>query len=254
MAFTLRNRPTRTAATASLAVAALLVAGCSSDDAADDEVTTTTEAAVESTTTTEADTDADADTDAEIDEASSTEAADGEFGPLPSWAREYSVAGDSIGTIEGEGYTVEILQLGTAAAPKDGMFVDPSNNESILKAGDEVVYVAYVVTNTSGATIDLPFNLVNVTARYADWQWAQGMDSVSDSALYEQFGVNSSAIGLGADAPFAWADGEVFVYGSNFKYQRGSEITFSAVMTPADAEGKLIHDDRTESELTTTIK
>lgn len=242
-------RLTRTLGTLSIAALVFGLAACGDDDDASDDTTTTTAADVEDpgSDTTEADADDDVD-----DDDDDTGPADG---GTPAWANPFEVTGDLLTTIEGEGFTVDVYQVGTAAAPKDGMFIDPSTNEPILKAGDELVYVLYVATNTSGDTIQLPFNLVNVTARYADWQWAQGMDGSSDRALYEEMGIPASAIATGnTEAPFPWAPGESFAYGDNFKHQPGSDITFSAVLTPADADGDLVHDDRVEAEADTTIR
>lgn len=242
-------RAPRVLGTFTAAALVLGLAACSDDDDAepDEDVETTIDEEVEETTTTVADDEDDAADDGDDSAA--------DAGGLPAWANEYEVSGELLTTVEADGFTVEIYQVGTAKAPKDGMFIDPDTNEPLLKEGDDLVYLLYVATNTSGETIPLPFNLVNVTARYADWQWAQGMDGSSDRSVYEEMGIPSSAIATGnTEAPFLWGPGETFAYGDNFKHQPGSDITFSVVMTPADEDGDLVHDQRVEVEVDTTIR
>lgn len=243
--------------TAALAVGALALLGlsaCSSDG--DDAAPTTTEAAAAETTTTEAD--ATTTTEAEDDDDTTTTEAGGDTpagdGAVAEWAEPYETPGDLLTTMEGEDFTVDVYQVGTAKAPKDGMFVDPDTNEPILKEGDEIVFVNYVFTNTGDEAIPLSFSLVDVTARYADWQWMQGMDSVVDRDLWEEMGVLSTTITPnGSEAPFLWEPGTTFAAGDNFAYQPGGAITFSATMTPADDEGDLVHDEKQEVEVETKI-
>lgn len=247
-------RFSRTLGSVLIAALVLGAAACGSDDSSDAKATTTTAETVDQTTAAE-ETDETTTTESEGDTTESEGDTDASEGDSPAWANDFEVTGDLLTKIEGEGFTVDVYQVDTVPAPKDGMFVDPDTNEPILKEGDELVYLLYVATNTSGDTIQLPFNLVDVTARYADWQWAQGMDGSSDRELYEKMGIPDSAIAIGAtEAPFAWGPGETFAYGDNFAYEPGADITFTAVMTPADDEGDLLHDDRVEAEAQTSIR
>lgn len=170
-----------------------------------------------------------------------------------AWAKPVTTPGDKIATITGDGFEVAVYQVGTATAQKTGQFVTPEG-EPVIATGDEIVFVNYVVTNTSGADIPLSFNLVGIDARYADWPYLQGMDSIVDSALFEKMQVNSSAFALGAtEAPFVWPAGSSFSYGQNFLYEKGGAITFSATLTPADENGDLVHDKRQEVKVDATI-
>lgn len=118
-----------------------------------------------------------------------------------------------------------------------------------------MVYLNYVVTNTSDKEIPLSFSLVAVDAKYDDWKWMQGMDSITDSSIEERLGLSTSAIAPGnTEAPFAWLPGEQFAFGTNFKHQAGSPITFEARLTPALPDGKLDHDAKTTAEGKATIK
>lgn len=238
----MKHRPRlRASAVSAALVPILLFSACGSDDADNDTDDT---ASVEPTPTDEP--------SEEPDETDAPAAS----GDKPEWARPYDTTGDLLATVEAGDVTVEIHQIGTSTAPKDGMFVDPENNEPILKEGDEVVFVNYVITN-NGDAVDLGSSLVGVTARYADWKWAQGMMGATDSALFEEMEVNESGVVPGAfiDPPiYTFGSGETFSWGDNFAYQPGDEITFTVRWTPVDENGDLIHDDRVESDVTTTIK
>lgn len=185
-------------------------------------------------------------------EESEAPAAEGQ----PSWANPVTEGGELISTIELDGgITVEVYQVGTTAATKTGQFVDPDNNEPIIDEGDEIVFVNYVVSN-AGDPVDLGSSLVSVDARYDDWPYMQGMDSVVDDALFEEQGVNTDALADGAyvdPSVYTLGTGEQYSYGENFPYQADSPITFDVSVTPVDAEGELLHDDRIEAEGTGTI-
>ncbi|MQW74482.1 hypothetical protein GHK92_01195 [Nocardioides sp. dk4132] len=173
----------------------------------------------------------------------------------PEWANPATSAGDLISTIEAGDVTVEVFQVGTAKATKDGNFADPETNKPLLAKGEEIVFVNYVVTN-DGDPIDLGASLVSITARYDDWKWLQGMDSSLDDAQFEELGLNTDALAPGAyrdPSVYTLGTGETYSYAENFKYQKGSPITFEAVITPVDAEGELLHDDRIEGTGTGTI-
>lgn len=174
----------------------------------------------------------------------------------PAWANPVTDGGELISTIKLDGgVTVEVYQVGTTTATKTGQFVDPDTNEPIIAEGDEIVFVNYVVSNT-GDPIDLGSSLVSIDARYDDWPYMQGMDSVVDSDLFEAQGVNDDALADGAyvdPSVYTLGTGEKYSYGENFPYQANSPITFDVSMTPVDAEGELLHDDRVEAEGTGTI-
>lgn len=172
----------------------------------------------------------------------------------PSWAKAYETPGRVITTLAGTNFKVDVYQVGVTKATKSGTFVDPDTNKPIIAAGDDIVFVNYVITNTSTATIDLPSNLVQVEPKYADWPYLQGMDGITDRDLYAQMKVVDFALAPGnTEAPFAWEAGASFSYGTNFKYQKDSAITFTATLTPANAEGRLVHEQRQQVSKETKI-
>lgn len=217
------------------ALAAVGATGCSDDGDTDDARDSST-------------------TSAPPPEAPPTSGGSAQPGATPSWAKPFEAVGQLITTITSADFKVDVYQVGVAKATKNGTFVDPDTNKPIIATGDDIVFVNYVITNTGGATIQLPFNLVEVTPRYADWKYVQGMDGIADRDLYAKMKVADGALAPGnTKAPFAWEPGTSFSYGTNFKYQAGSSIKFTARLTPADAGGRLLHDQRKEASQETKI-
>ena len=226
------------AATAVTALLTLSACGGSDDEPAKDEATT-------------------AQSEAPSEEPSeSADAAEAASGDLPAWANPVVTKGDKISSFEAGDITVDVYQVGTAAAPKQGMWVDPKTNKPLIAKGDPIVFVNYVVTN-KGDAVDLGASLVSISPRYDDWQYAQGMGGITDSALYEAQGVNSAAIkpgGFQESGVYTLGAGQQYSWGENFHHQAGSKITFEARVVPVDAEGELLHDKRIEGKGTGTIK
>ncbi len=233
-------RTSRAALALPLALVAVLgLSACSGDTAP--EETTSASTSVETPDTEETP----ADEEAEAEPAAA--------GDKPAWAATNEVVGTQLGTAEGDGFTVDIYQVSTAVATKTGQFADESGTP-ILNPGDPLVFVNYVLTNTGDADLPLTYSIVGVDARYADWPYMQGMDSIVDSALFEAAGVVDSPITPGSgDAPFVLAPGQSVAYGENFKHQPGSPIEFEVTLTPADAAGDLNHDLRQEVAVEATI-
>lgn len=131
-------------------------------------------------------------------------------GTLPPWARPLVVKGTKLTTVKAGAVSVDVYQVGTETASKSGQFVDPATNKPIIAEGDPLVFVNYVVKNTGTEPIALGFSLVDVSPRYDDWKYVQGMDSVVDQTLFEKVGINSDALDPGKGphkAPFTLAPG-----------------------------------------------
>lgn len=174
----------------------------------------------------------------------------------PDWAAPVTSGGELVATIKVGDVTVEAYQVGVTQATKSGQFVDPDTNKPIIAVGDDIVFVNYVVSNT-GDPIDLGSSLVNIQARYDDWPYMQGMDSVVDRELFEKQGVNDDGFAEGSyrdPSVYTLGTGEQYSHGENFRYQKNSPITFKVTITPVDDQGDLIHDDRAEGEGAGKIK
>ncbi|WP_091464585.1 hypothetical protein [Paenarthrobacter nitroguajacolicus] len=173
---------------------------------------------------------------------------------VAAWALPISEAGDKLGSLKGDSFSVDIYQVATDVASKDSMFVDKETKENLLKKGDPVVYLNYVVTNTSSADIPLSHSLITPSAKYTDWKYMGGMPSDSSSDGYKKHGLSSSGTKLKEEAPFVLKPGESFNIAENFAYTAGKETEIEATMTPAAADGKLDHDKKEKAETTVTLK
>ncbi|MCP2049096.1 hypothetical protein [Paenarthrobacter histidinolovorans] len=173
---------------------------------------------------------------------------------VASWALPISDAGDKLGSMKGDSFSVDIFQVATDVASKDSMFVDKETKENLLKKGAPIVYVNYVVTNTSSADIPLSHSLVTPNAKYTDWKYLGGMPSDSSSDGFKKHGLTSSGIKLKEKDPFVLKPGESFNIAENFAYTAGKETEIKATMTPQDAAGDLDHDKKEEAETTVTLK
>ena len=177
-------------------------------------------------------------------------------GDQPEWAKPATEGGDKISTIKAGDITVDVYQIGITKATKPGQFADPETNKPLIAEGDDIVFVNYVITN-NGAPIDLGSSMVDVQARYKDWKYMQGMDSIVDQALFDQQKVNSDVLAQGAfkdPSVYTLGKGETYSVGANFRHQKNSPINFKVGAVPVDAKGDLIHDKKVEGEGSGTIK
>jgi hypothetical protein len=246
-------RPVRTAAHVVVASALLLgLAACGSDGG--DAPAESEAPAAEETTEPATDETEPAEDETEPAEDADADAAAGQ-GEQPEWANPVTTPGEQIASYKAGDVRVDVYQVSVVPATKTGNFVDPETNEPIIDVGDEIVFVNYVVTN-EGDPIDLGSSLVSTEARYDDWPYMQGMDSVTDFDLTDAQGVNRDALAPGAfrdPSVYTFGTGQTYSYGENFRHQAGSPITFETTITPVDAEGELLHDARIEGSGTGTI-
>ncbi|WP_104107923.1 hypothetical protein [Nocardioides sp. 616] len=240
------HRPTTRLAVAAVASLALLGLSACSDDADTADSEETSAQSTESSEPTESTAPEEPTEEAETEESDAPAAS----GDQPEWAKPVTTPGEQIATIEAGDITVDVFQVATTKSPKDGLFADPDTNKPLIAEGDEIVFVNYVITN-NGDDVDLGSSGVSVEARYDDWPYMQGMDTITGAELYAEQDVNDGAFAVGSyvEPPvYTFGAGQQVSYGENFIYQSGSPITFDVTITPVDAEGELLHDDRIEGE------
>lgn len=245
-------RPARSlAAAAALCLAVVGLSACSADDdtAPDDAIP----AAEPSEKAPEPVVEKEPEDEEPAAEADAADATDGSAAP---WANPVTTGGDLLATLSGDGFTVDVYQVGVTQATRTGSFVTPDTNEPIIPVGSDIVFVNYVVTNTGSEPLSLGSSLIQVKGTYEDWPYLQGMDSVTDNALFEQMGVNTSAARPDSYVdPYvlAFEPGDSYSIGTNFAHQPGSPIVFTATFVPVDANGDLLHDARQEVTAQATI-
>lgn len=244
----MRLHRTRLAATSLIAVACLGLTACGSDSETDSSGSADS-AATEETPSAAPEPEA---SEAPAEPESAAPAGGGE---QPAWAYPVTEPGEMLTSIEAGDVTVEVYQVGTAPADDTGNFVDPETNTPLIEVGDTLVFLNYVVTN-NGEAVDLGSSLVDVSARYDDWPYMQGMDGLTGDELWTAQGINEPGIntdGYDESGVYTFEAGQRFSYGDNFEYQPDSPITFDVTFTPVDAEGELLSDERVEGEGTATV-
>lgn len=258
----MRLHRTRLALTSLVAVSALGFTACGADaeSAADSsgstgEETTSATPKPESTDSTEETAGAEVTESPESPESAESPAEASASGGQPTWANPVTEPGELLSSIEAGDLTVDVYQVGTMPADDTGSFVDPGTNTPLIEVGDTLVFLNYVVSN-NGAAVDLGSSLVDVSARYDDWPYMQGMDGLTGDELWVAQGINEpglSAEGYSEAGIYTFEPGQRFSYGDNFEHQPGSPITFDVTYIPVDAGGELLHDERVEAEGTATI-
>jgi len=177
-------------------------------------------------------------------------------GGAASWANPVTTGGELLTTISGTGFKVNVYQVGVTQATRTGSFVNPDTNKPIIPVGSDIVFVNYVVTNTGSKPLSLGASLIQVNGKYEDWPYMQGMDTVTDSALFKKMGVNTDATKPGSFVdPYVltFEPGTSYSVGTNFAHQARSPITFTAKFIPVDAKGDLLHDGTQEATGQATI-
>lgn len=167
---------------------------------------------------------------------------------LPSWANEVTKPGDKLTSLKLKDLTIDIYQVGVAEANTVGNVMNPETGKPIIDKGDDIVYVNYVITNT-GPPVDLGSVLVKIEPRYKNWKFKKAMDTVTDRDQAEKMNINTSGLEAGKNtdpAIYTLGADQTISYGTNFKYQKNSAITFHASYIPVDSKGKLLHDEQVE--------
>lgn len=203
----------------------------------------------------EADNDADGEADAADDaDDEMDDSAGGKSGGAPAWAEDVTKPGTKIDTLKLGDLTVTVYQVDTGKAPEDSRLVDKESKEPLLKKGDPIVFLNYVVTN-NGSTVNLGSSLVDIRAKYADWKYLSGMPTVSDDDLMEKKNINDRAIDEIQDPTiYPLKKGQTISFGVAFKYKKDKPLELEASYVPVDKKGDLIHDDKVEAKTQIKLK
>ena len=156
--------------------------------------------------------------------------------------------------MKGGSFSVDIYQVATDVASTDSMFVDKETKENLLKKGAPVVYLNYVVTNTSPAEIRFSTRLITPNTKYDDWGYLGSMASDPSSDQFAKHGLTNTGYKPLEVDPFELGPGESFNLAENFAYISGKEATVNAIMTPVNTNGNLDSSRMEEAETTITLK
>lgn len=191
-------------------------------------------------------------TQTEEPQAPEQPAGDGDY-TAADWAYPVEAKGEHLLTIDAGQYEVEVYQVGVVEATKNGNFVG-QDNQPLIAVGSDIVYLQYIVTNTSGEDIKLSYSLASVNAHRDDNPYVQE-DSITDFALETELGIREAGIQPGSgSAPFVWPSGTSFTATQNLNYTQGAALTITTRLTPVNDEGDLLHDLRAEQKTAVTLK
>jgi hypothetical protein len=76
-------------------------------------------------------------------------------GATPDWAYPVNITGDLMFTVEKDGLQLDVYEAGRATTATDSSIVDEDTGESLWPAGSPIVFVTYVVTNTTDKSVFL---------------------------------------------------------------------------------------------------
>lgn len=181
--------------------------------------------------------------------------AGGGDGSSPDWAAAVNTDGELLTTAEVGDLEVEIYQVDVVQSADDSITVDADTEEPLIAAGDDIVYINFVVTNTSDAPVDLGLGLVSTSAKYDDWAYLGGMPSVTDREQIEGLGLTNDgfAEGFANEAPYELGAGQSFNVATNFLYEQGGNVTFDIDYDQFDENGDRISDSGGEVEVEATL-
>lgn len=239
---------------ASIAVAALVLSACGGDDPETPETpapeTTASVPADEPTADETEDIGTDETeepTDVETDDTEEPPTGDGEFSPAP-WAAPINEVGDHLGTVTAGDLEFQVYQVGTDVASKDSILVDAETEEPLVKEGDDVVILNYIVTNTGSEAHNLTISLADVGVEYEDWPYLGGQATVTDNDMLESYGVSSRPFGeSGTEDVYTLGAGESYNYAEIIEYRPDVQLVADIEWQPRDDEGERI-DERYEGE------
>lgn len=175
-------------------------------------------------------------------------------GAAPAWAEGSTNVGKKIGSFTTNSWKIDLYQVGTAKTDSDSMLADPDTKKTLLPKGSTVVFVNYVLTNTSKAPISLGSSLADPELKAADWKYMSGQPGSSSDEQYEALKLSQDGHKTGTDKPYVVAPGQTFAEATSIKYVPGQKAEADVSLTPVDASGNLVFDKAEKGKTTVTIK
>jgi len=156
----------------------------------------------------------------------------------PRWAVPVRTSGTWLGAFGDSRVRIDVFQAGTAASPRASVMVDPRTSEPIIKKGDTVVGLRYVVTNVSDDPIRLGLGTVTMSTRYPDWSWSQDLLAMRDQKLEEKLWCPAVPFTRHpGPAPYVLAPGESFMMGHLVPFEPAEDLQIKGKVTVVDESG-----------------
>ncbi|MFC4222845.1 hypothetical protein [Lysinibacter cavernae] len=113
-----------------------------------------------------------------------------------SWSNPIAATGESLGAIEGDTVRADIYQAAIGAASRDSSVVDATTKEPLTKAGDPLVALEFVVTNTSDETIYVDDVFATDSVRNDNFVYTGGINPSVEYEWFAEAGLFSSAVNV----------------------------------------------------------
>jgi len=154
------------------------------------------------------------------------------------WAVPVRTSGTWLGALGDSRVRIDVFQAGTATSPRASVMVDPRTSEPIIKKGDTLVGLRYVVTNVSDDPIRLGLGTVTMSTRYPDWSWSQDLLAMRDQKLEEKLGCPAVPFTRHpGPAPYVLAPGESFMMGHLVPFESAEKLQIKGKVTVVDESG-----------------
>jgi len=129
-----------------------------------------------------------------------------------------------------DGWTITAYEMGTDAAPQDSYISAYVTDEPLVRAGDPMVFVNLVATNTSGTTLFVGIDEPGMWAMPIDSPYSQGVQDVtpaSDQQMSDHdVWHHSSKLDADDHHPYTVAPGQSFAMGFVLPVALGKEWVF----------------------------
>lgn len=163
------------------------------------------------------------------DVSASGPSSDSSSGEDAEWARPVSRSGEKIMTLDGNPFSVDVYLSDVIKAPADSSESGGPGGGPLVRQGDEVMLLNFVITNT-GADTELSSLRPNVNARYpALKNHSTGTWKTTDDVLelLDEHGLHVTPNQDGHQGPYRFAHGEEYSYGTMLRYVDGKKLALS---------------------------
>ncbi len=156
------------------------------------------------------------------------------------WAEEIST-GDELWQVSGDGFTLTAYAMGEDTAQRESYYSDDVTNEPLVAAGDPVVFVNLVLTNTSDEVQYVATDQPKLLAAPFESPYAQqGVADITyatDSQWrHHDVWYHSVRVGSGVSSPYPLAPGESCARGYILPLGLGVQWAFIGAVWVYDGE------------------
>ena len=109
------------------------------------------------------------------------------------WALEVNPQGEWLTSASTDGMRIDVYQVGVIEAPEASAWAYNDTEEPLFEAGDDVLVLEYVFTNTGDEQVVLSSGEVDVTINYTSLELSSVPEESYLADLVDEFGLSSDA-------------------------------------------------------------